>query len=94
VNLRNYARDKPCMVRIEGVCNGDSATTVLAHFRQIGISGAGLKSPDMCAAWACSDCHDAIDRRRFMDLSRDYVRLCHAEGVMRTQYALIAAGKI
>jgi len=89
VNLRDYARDKPCMIRLEGVCNGNAETTVLAHFRQIGVSGTGLKSPDLCAAWACSDCHDAVDRRRHVDFDREFVRLAHLQGVMRTQAKLI-----
>lgn len=94
MNLRKYAEGKPCAVRIPNVCNGNTATTVLAHFRMSGISGMGMKSPDLLAAFACSDCHDAIDRRRFMDLDRDYVRLLHLEGVMRTQSFLIDQGKV
>lgn len=94
-NLRKLAAGRPCLVRIPGVCNGDSATTVLAHYRSSGISGIGLKSPDALAAWACSDCHDAIDRRRHTGLfTREEVRLMHLEGVMRTQAALIEMGKL
>lgn len=88
-DLRRFARDKPCMVRLPDICNGDPATTVLAHFRLIGSSGIGLRSSDLCASWACSACHDAIDRRAHMDLERDYVRLAHFEGMMRTQNELI-----
>jgi hypothetical protein len=50
----------------------------------MGISGMGTKSPDLIAAWACSACHDAIDRRSHTDLDRDYVRLAHFEGMART----------
>jgi hypothetical protein len=60
----------------------------------VGLSGAGHKAFDELGAWACSSCHDAIDRRARMDLERDYVRLAHLEGVMRTQSTLIAEGKI
>jgi putative nuclease YbcO-like protein len=66
------------------VCNGDPSTTVLCHYRLAGISGMGMKSPDEIAAYACSACHDAIDRRSHTDLDRDYVKLAHAEGVFRT----------
>ena len=93
-NLRKYAQGKPCMIRVPGVCNGDDKTTVLAHYRLSGISGMSMKSPDLIGAWACSDCHDAVDRRRFMDLDFDFVRHCHAEGVMRTQNRLIEDGAI
>lgn len=84
MNLRQLARAKPCMVRLPGICNGNPETTVLAHYRLIGISGMGIKSDDLLGAWACSDCHDAIDRRAHMDLDRDYVRLAHLEGMVRT----------
>jgi hypothetical protein len=43
-----------------------------------------MKSPDILGAWACSACHDAIDRRAHTDLDRDYVRLLHLEGMART----------
>lgn len=91
-DLRKLARGRPCQVRLEGVCNGDSSTTVLAHVRMAGISGMGHKAPDVLAAYACSSCHDAIDRRAHMDLEREYVRLAHLEGVMRTQALLIREG--
>ena len=77
------------MIRLEGICNGNAESTVLAHFRQAGVSGFGFKSPDLCAAWACSDCHDAVDRRRFVDLDREFVQLAHLQGVIRTQAMLI-----
>ena len=82
------------MVRLVGICNHNPETTVLAHFRLAGISGMGIKSPDLFAAFACSACHDAIDRRAHMDLDRDYVRLAHLEGVIRTQAELVRLGAI
>jgi len=94
VNLRKLARDRECTVRIPGVCCGDPATTVLAHFRLAGVSGIGMKSPDLVGAWACRECHDAIDRRGHMDLDRDHVRLAHAEGMARTINTLIREGVI
>ena len=93
-DLRKLARGRECAVRIPGVCNGDPETTVLAHFRLAGISGMGMKSPDLIAAFACSACHDAIDRRAHTDLDRDYVRLAHLEGVVRTQAELLKLGVI
>lgn len=93
-DLRNLARDKPCQVRLPGICTDNRETTVLAHFRMIGISGMSIKSPDLIAAWACSACHDAIDRRTHTDLDRDYVRLAHLEGVVRTQALLLDDGVI
>jgi hypothetical protein len=80
---RKEARGKPCMVRIPGVCNGDPETTVLAHYRLAGYCGTGMKPIDALGAWACSACHDECDRRT-RKLETDFVRLCFAEGVMRT----------
>ncbi len=91
-DLRKLARGRPCQVRLEGVCNGDPSTTVLAHVRMVGVSGMGRKAPDILAAYACSSCHDAIDRRAHLDLEREHVRLAHLEGVMRTQALLIREG--
>ncbi len=84
MNLRKEARGRGCMVRIPEVCNHNSETVVLCHYRLAGVSGMGMKSPDLIGAWACSSCHDAIDRRAHTDLDRDYVRLLHLEGMART----------
>ena len=84
MKLRKAARGRECMVRLPGVCNHNPETTVLAHVRLAGVSGMGLKADDLLGAWACSSCHDAIDRRSHTDLDRDYVRLAHLEGMVRT----------
>jgi hypothetical protein len=82
------------MVRLPGICNHNSATTVLAHIRLSGISGMGIKADDLLGAWACSACHDAVDRRFRTDLDRDYVRLAHLEGMVRTIAQLRKEGLI
>lgn len=92
--LAKLARGRDCTIRLEGICNFNPETTVLCHVRMIGISGMGIKAPSLLGAWACSCCHDAIDRRRFKDLERDYVRLAHLEGMVRTLDALVAEGVI
>lgn len=84
MNLRNAAKGRPCMVRLPDICNHNPETTVLAHIRMAGLSGMGIKADDLLGAWACSSCHDAIDRRSNIDLDRDYVRLAHLEGMART----------
>ena len=84
MKLRKAAQGRECMVRLPGICNHNPETTVLAHVRLAGVSGMGIKADDLLGAWACSACHDAIDRRSNMDLDRDYVRLAHLEGVVRT----------
>jgi len=84
MNLRKEAKGRACTVRLEGICNHNSETVVLAHIRMPGLSGMGIKADDLLGAWACSACHDAIDRRSNTDLDRDYVRLSHLEGMART----------
>ena len=83
VNLRKLAQGRECLVRLPGICNHNRETVVLAHVRLAGVSGMGVKADDLLGAYACSRCHDAIDRRD-TSLDRDYVRLAHLEGVIRT----------
>lgn len=93
VNLRKEARGRECQVRIFGVCNDNAETVVLAHFRMNGLCGMGQKPNDLFGAWACSSCHDEIDRRtRYVEY--EVARLHHAEGVLRTQKILLSEGKI
>ena len=84
MKLRKAAKGRECTVRLPGICNHNPETTVLAHVRLAGVSGMGIKADDLLGAWACSNCHDAIDRRGHLDLERDYVRLAHLEGMVRT----------
>ena len=92
MNLRKLAKDRPCMVRLPDICNHNPATTVLAHISMTGISGMGFKANDVIGSWACSSCHDTIDRRANTDLDRDYVRLAHLEGMARTINELCKEG--
>ncbi len=62
--IRESARGEECAVRIVGVCNSDPATVVWSHWPGIaGGRGMGLKSSDLCGAYCCSACHDAVDMR-------------------------------
>jgi hypothetical protein len=60
--MRESARGEDCTLQIPGVCNGNPETTVLCHLPDES-KGMGRKSDDICAAYGCSDCHDAIDGR-------------------------------
>lgn len=95
-NLRKLAEGQECQIRIPGVCNRDQATTVLAHYRMAGICGAGQKPPDECGAWACSKCHDFVDRRVPPLLPRSQetedVEKWHLQGVLRTLHELSRLG--
>jgi hypothetical protein len=91
MNLRDLARDRPCLVRLPG-CNNDPDSVVLAHYRLAGTCGVGMKPPDTLGAYACSHCHDGIDERINIGITRTELRLAHAEGVMRTLAMLHADG--
>ncbi len=87
--LRKLARGRDCQIRLPGVCNFNPETTVLAHYRMAGVSGMGMKAPDVCAAWACSACHSYVDSHRDDATARSFL-----EGVIRTQYALVKEGAL
>lgn len=92
-NFKKEACGRDCQIRIPGVCNFNSETTVLAHYRLAGTCGTGIKPDDIQGAWACSACHDEIDRRT-RHINTETARLYHAEGVMRTLNILISEGKL
>lgn len=92
IDYRKEARGRECQIRLAGVCNGNSETVVLAHYRM--NSGIGIKPNDTQGAWSCSSCHDAVDGRIKTTYSRDELRLAHAEGVFRTQEILRREGKL
>lgn len=88
-DLRKQARGRDCQVRLHQVCNFNVETTVLAHVRQIGISGFGIKCPDILGAWACSACHAYCDSHHDAETSAAF-----AEGVYRTINMLWREGVI
>ncbi len=90
--IRASAKGEPCLVRVPGVCNGNSATVVLAHLNGAGV---GHKHQDHKAAYACSECHSWLDGGYVQQgYSRDTRDLWHLEGVIRTQDRLIEKGFI
>lgn len=94
IDLRKYAKGKPCMIRIPGWCNREPETTVLCHYRLVGYSGMGLKNYDIMAAFGCSSCHAIVDGQQQGGLSRSQREILLCEGVMRTQAYLIERGII
>ncbi len=61
--LLDLACGMPCLLRIEGVCNGRTDTTVACH-SNLAIHGkAGARKADDCwSCWGCSACHWWLDR--------------------------------
>ncbi len=91
MNLRNEARGRECRIRLVGICNHDPETTSLAHLRMAGITGVGMKAPDLLGAWACSECARATENGYEAD---EATQIAFFEGVMRTQAQLIREGKV
>jgi hypothetical protein len=87
-DLRKLARGRDCQIRLP-CCNFNSETTVLAHIRLSGISGYGLKAPDILGSWACSSCHAYVDSHHDAETNAAF-----AEGVYRTLNALWRDGVI
>lgn len=65
--IRQSARGEDCCLRIPGICNGNPETTIFAHLPGSG-NGMGTKSNDIHGVYACSSCHDWLDRRVKSDL--------------------------
>lgn len=91
--ITKAARGRDCQIRLPG-CTNDTETTVLAHYRLAGTCGVGMKPNNLQGAWACSYCHDAVDRRIEIGLDHSDLRLYHAEGCLRTIDALVREGMI
>lgn len=93
--LTDAANGEECTVRIVGACNYRTDTTVAAHWPGLdGGRGMGLKSTDLCIAFACSGCHDVIDMRRPLPpgASRTSVELDYHRGHLRTLVRLAQKG--
>ncbi|MOA15469.1 hypothetical protein D3C78_1356270 [compost metagenome] len=69
---------------------------MLAHYRLAGTCGVGMKPNNLQGAWACDYCHSVADGRLPAPdgMTRDEIRLYHAEGVLRTNDRLISEGVV
>ena len=88
-NLRKAARGRECQIRLPATCNFDPSTSVLAHLNGAGM---GMKHHDIHASIACSKCHDVVDGRVKSDYEKDFLELCHLQGVIRTQQIWLKEG--
>lgn len=86
--IRRAAEGRACTIR-SPVCNHDPATTVLAHIRIPGHAGVGMKPHDLFGVFACSRCHDALDRRTGAVQPEDVLR-----ALIETQTILLVLGLI
>lgn len=91
--VRDDARDRPCTLRIPGVCRQDPAHTVGCHLRLFGLAGAAQKPDDLFIVDACDRCHAVLDNRsRWADAPLGWDDILAA--LMRTQSLRRAAGLI
>lgn len=54
---RKAAKNQPCLLNVANVCNYNTETVSLAHFRWLGECGTGKKPPDSQGCPACSECN-------------------------------------
>lgn len=80
------AKGQECQVRLPGICNFNSETTIPAHVGSGG--GMGSKVSDIHIAYCCSSCHDELDGRTLKMQNREQVELFAWHGVQRTQELL------
>ena len=79
--LTRAARGQECTVQLHPYCNMNPETTVLAHINSK-RKGMGIKSPDHFGVFACSACHDIIDKRRYVDIDEMEIQ----KGILRGLY--------
>jgi hypothetical protein len=60
----------------------------------MGVSGMGLKAPDLLAAIGCQPCHDIVDGRTQSRFSFSERRALLLEGMARTQAQWIERGVV
>ncbi|MBI4695545.1 MAG: DUF1364 family protein [Gammaproteobacteria bacterium] len=93
--LLELARGKPCMMRLQRVCNGNPETVVWAHLNSLDSGkGTGIKGHDSEGGFACSACHDALDGRTRVHYSRNELREAGLHMMRRTMTFLLAEGLI
>ncbi|GAB2798985.1 DUF1364 family protein [Halomonas shantousis] len=91
--IRDAARGEECTLQIPGICNHNPDTTVLAHLPSE-TNGMGTKSSDVSSCFACSSCHDAIDRRTCISITDEEREFYMRRGQARTIERLYAKGVI
>lgn len=89
--IRQSARGETCTFNIPGICNHNPETVVLCHAPHPD-KGMGYKGPDTWAAYGCSSCHDAMDRRDFHLNSNERIRDYWFDAIRETQRRLIKKG--
>lgn len=95
--IRQSARDQECTIRLPGVCNRRTDTTVLCHPNDsLAGKGLGKKADDRHGAYGCFDCHNVVDRRvpRPVHLTRAHIDQFFNDGCEATHQLLKTAGLV
>jgi hypothetical protein len=93
-SLRKLAKGRECEIRIPNHCLRSNETVVLCHLRIAGLSGIGMKAPDLFGAYGCHRCHAICDGQINSEFTYEERRLFLLEGMVRTQAILLREGKI
>ena len=88
--ITQSAKGENCALRIPGVCNFNSETTVFAHNNGAGMA---LKAHDIHGCYACSDCHNWLDKTSTRDDKRIFAQEL-LRAMIETQSILIQKGLI
>ncbi|MGL4638567.1 MAG: nuclease domain-containing protein [Shewanella sp.] len=86
--ITDSARGENCTMRLLGICNFNPETVVFAHVGR--RRGTGIKCGDNFGVYACSACHDIIDKRtstRYPGINGEILR-----ALEETQEKLIEKG--
>jgi hypothetical protein len=83
---------RPCSLRLPG-CRNDPAETVFAHAPSVD-NGMGIKTAkDFWGAFACSHCHDVMDKRTDeYDITLSMLLGRWLAGIYETQKTLMDEG--
>lgn len=94
--ITESARGEECLIRIPGICLYTTETVVWCHANGSAAGkGIGMKAHDLLGAYGCANCHDAYDRRNYLDVfSHDLVELMFWQGHARSLLRLIEKGII
>lgn len=82
--LTEYAKGKPCLIRVPLICCFDDATTVACHVPLADFHGVALKMLDWFIAFGCATCHAVVDGKDNR-VAKAVARQFHLDGMIRTQ---------
>jgi hypothetical protein len=95
--ITNSARMEDCTIRLPGVCNFNTETTVFMHIDKIRFGkGVAIKASEGgidLGAYGCSGCHSAIHGTP-CGLTPEYIYTAFLEGVVETWTKLIRKGLV